>query len=55
MTCPICGCAVDGYGKCPCGCDDEQCSGLCGEHHWLDRPESDSRACLICGEEVFGG
>jgi hypothetical protein len=26
----------------------------CG-HQWLDRPESDSRECLICGEEVFGG
>lgn len=26
----------------------------CG-HEWLDRPESDSRECLICGEEVFGG
>lgn len=24
------------------------------EHHWLDRPESDSRECLICGVEVFG-
>ena len=35
------------------GCDDE-CTGLCGEHHWLDRPESDSRECLICGTEVAG-
>lgn len=26
-----------------------ECSGLCGEHHWLDRPESDTRECLICG------
>jgi hypothetical protein len=34
-------------------CDDE-CSGLCGEHHWLDRPESDTRECLICGAEVAG-
>lgn len=34
-------------------CDDE-CSGLCGEHHWLDRPESDTRECLICGLEVAG-
>ena len=25
------------------------------DHEWLDRPESDSRECLICGEEVFGG
>lgn len=31
-----------------------ECSGLCGEHHWLDRPESDTRECLICGTEVAG-
>lgn len=24
------------------------------EHHWLDRPESDTRECLICGTEVAG-
>lgn len=24
------------------------------EHQWLDRPESDTRECLICGEEVSG-
>lgn len=30
------------------------CLGLCGEHHWLDRPESDTRECLICGTEVAG-
>jgi hypothetical protein len=54
-------CMVD-----PCSCwmadlapllDDEsepECSGLCGEHHWLDRPESDTRECLICGVEVAG-
>ena len=24
------------------------------DHEWLDRPESDSRECLICGDEVFG-
>lgn len=35
------------------GCDSE-CTGLCGEHHWLDRPESDTRECLICGAEVAG-
>lgn len=35
------------------GCDSE-CTGLCGEHHWLDRPESDTRECLICGTEVAG-
>lgn len=31
-----------------------ECSGLCGDHHWLDRPESDTRECLICGTEVAG-
>lgn len=24
------------------------------EHEWLDRPESDTRECLICGVEVAG-
>lgn len=24
------------------------------DHHWLDRPESDTRECLICGTEVAG-
>ena len=24
------------------------------QHHWLDRPESDTRECLICGTEVAG-
>lgn len=33
---------------------DPECPGLCGEHHWLDRPESDTRECLICGAEVAG-
>ena len=23
-------------------------------HEWLDRPESDTRECLICGTEVAG-
>lgn len=27
--------------------------GTC-EHQWLDRPESDTRECLICGTEVAG-
>lgn len=42
------------------------CDGSCGtcpyhsavapecDHEWLDRPESDTRECLICGTEVFG-
>lgn len=34
--------------------DSDGCPGLCGEHHWLDRPESDTRECLICGSEVAG-
>lgn len=24
------------------------------QHQWLDRPESDTRECLICGTEVAG-
>jgi hypothetical protein len=34
--------------------ESDQCAGLCGEHHWLDRTESDTRECLICGAEVTG-
>lgn len=53
--CEACGCGVDGDGKCPCGCaEPPKCPSLCGEHHWLDRPESDTRQCLICGEERSG-
>lgn len=33
---------------------EPECADLCGEHHWLDRPESDTRECLICGTEVAG-
>lgn len=34
---------------------NNECStGLCGEHHWLDRPESDTRECMVCGAEVAG-
>lgn len=29
------------------------CDEAC-EHHWLDRPESDTRECLICGTEASG-
>lgn len=28
---------------------DDEC-----DHHWLDRPESDTRECLVCGAEVAG-
>jgi len=44
----------DGY-TCPCSLldldlvDVRACS-----HDWLERPESDTRECLICGEEVAG-
>lgn len=33
---------------------DDECTEHCGEHQWLDRPESDTRECLICGIEVAG-
>ena len=47
--CAACGCGLDGYGNCPCGCYGwDRC-----DHDWLDRPESDSRECLICGVEVW--
>jgi hypothetical protein len=37
-------------GVCPCALFDiERC-----DHEWLDRPESDTRECLICGEERNG-
>lgn len=44
-------CGVGGPGS---GEIEPDCSDLCGEHHWLDRPESDTRECLICGTEVAG-
>lgn len=52
-----CAC-VPPYANCshpPCGCPD--CvRGLRADcdHHWLDRPESDTRECLICGTEETG-
>jgi hypothetical protein len=33
--------------------DEDEPEDTCA-HEWLDRPESDSRECLVCGEEVFG-
>lgn len=49
-ACRRCECGVDGDGQCPCGCDEpNDC-----DHDWLDRPESDTRECLICGTEVAG-
>lgn len=33
---------------------EPECPSLCGDHHWLDRPESDTRECLICGTEEAG-
>lgn len=35
--------------------EDGGCPGCeCGDHEWLDRPESDTRECLICGTEAAG-
>lgn len=49
-ACRRCGCGVDGDEQCPCGCDEPvECA-----HEWLDRPESDTRECLICGTEAAG-
>lgn len=36
-----------------CGGVDLHYTGQC-YHQWLDRPESDTRECLICGTEVAG-
>lgn len=33
--------------------DELNTSGTCS-HDWLDRPESDTRECLLCGTEVAG-
>lgn len=41
-------------------CDGDTLETMWGEfaepcqHEWLDRPESDSRECLMCGSEAFG-
>lgn len=53
-----CNCAPP-YADCrhpACDCTDcvYDCPGSCGDHQWLDRPESDTRECLICGTEVAG-
>jgi hypothetical protein len=46
------------------GCEAELCPNWAGfgcvcdalgidscDHQWLDRPESDTRECMVCGEE----
>jgi hypothetical protein len=38
----VCGVGGPGSGEIECA------------HEWLDRPESDTRECLICGTEVAG-
>ncbi len=43
-ACPTCD--FDGYYRAQ---DASRCA-----HDWLDRPESDTRECLICGTEVSG-
>lgn len=61
-SCAICGCTDER--ACPGGCGwatDDLCSrcapvALTGEchHYWLDRPESDTHECLVCGLEASG-
>jgi hypothetical protein len=43
-------------GECRTGCYyPDVCSEMPAcQHEWLDRPESDTRECLICGDEVAG-
>lgn len=33
---------------------DQDASLGCCQHEWLDRPESDTHQCLICGTERNG-
>lgn len=38
--------------ECRNGCYyPDACSEPACRHEWLDRPESDTRECLICGDE----
>lgn len=37
-----------------CECMDDPFAPIPCEHEWLDRPESDTRECLVCGTEVAG-
>lgn len=40
--------------ECRTGCYyPDVCSDPC-DHQWLDRPESDTRKCLVCDTEVAG-
>jgi hypothetical protein len=51
---PACNCVP---GICAEGdecCESHDCLGFGCAHQWLDRPESDTRECLICGTEVAG-
>lgn len=32
----------------------EKDAGIECQHEWLDRPESDTHECLICGSEAAG-
>lgn len=50
-----CNCAPP-YADCrhpACDCTEcvYDCPGPCGDHEWLDRPESDTMVCDLCGEE----
>lgn len=46
LYCAVCrgGCETN-YDQPPSACD----------HQWLDRPESDTQECLLCGHEANGG
>ena len=49
---PACNCVP---GVCTEGdecCESHECPGFGCDHEWLDRPESDTRECLICGTEA---
>lgn len=50
---PICPDRGIPQSECPWSCDHGEGGWHCS-HEWLDRPESDTRECLICGAEVSG-
>lgn len=51
IACPACGGSLRF-----CECMDDPFAAVPDEcqHDWLDRPESDTHECLICGEERSG-
>jgi hypothetical protein len=54
MKCDFCdqpGVSLVGESNELIACADHAAGGWVCQHEWLDRPESDTRECLICGVE----